>query len=329
MKNTRFFSNLSGVLLALAIAIAAIFISHWLGLSSILIALVVGIGLGNTVSLPQKWSIGLKFSSTTFLEFAIVFMAFSIDYSSFLKLGWESILLVLITMALALWSTIWLGKRMNCPSNAGLLVGFGTAICGSTAIAALAPSVSKDKSDMGIAMAVVNLYGLLGMLAIPFITSDWLTDVQNSILLGASLHSVGNVAGAGFAMNETIGEMAITIKLGRVALLTPALLIFSHFTQKMDLETKNKTENKLRLPWYLIVFVSLSILVSVVTFPSEILTMSKHTSNFLLATAMAAIGLKVSFKTLLASGKKGLIFGAVLFAVQLAVIVGLMIVLQL
>lgn len=329
MKGTRFFTNLSGVLLALTLAISAIFVGHWLGFSVILLALVAGIALGNAVSLPEKLSAGLKFSSGTFLEFAIVFMAFSVDYSSFLKLGWESILLVLVTMLVVLWGTTWLGKRMNCPSSAGLLVGFGTAICGSTAIAALAPSVSTDKSDMGIAMAVVNFYGLLGMLVIPFITADWLTDVQNSILLGASLHSVGNVAGAGFAINETIGEMAVTVKLGRVALLTPALLIFSHFIQKKDAETENQIKNKLRLPWYLIVFLVLSILVSLVKFPSEILLTSKHISNFLLATAMASIGLKVRFRTLLTSGKKGLIFGGVLFAVQLAIIMGLLIVMQL
>ncbi|MFT5057037.1 MAG: putative integral membrane protein (TIGR00698 family), partial [Pseudoalteromonas distincta] len=247
--------------------------------------------------------------------------AFSIDYGSFLKLGWETILIVVVTMAAVLLMTIWLGKKMNCPSSAGLLVGFGTAICGSSAIAALAPSVTEDKSDIGISMAVVNLYGLIGMLLIPLITQDWLTDIENSILLGASLHSVGNVAGAGFAMSESIGEMAVTVKLGRVALLTPALLIFGHFTSK---KSSSQTKKKLNLPWYLVAFILISILVSIFPFPEEILTFSKKGSNFLLATAMAAIGLNVSFKTLLNSGKKGLVFGAILFAAQLAVIAGLM-----
>jgi uncharacterized integral membrane protein (TIGR00698 family) len=281
---------------------------------------VIGIALGNTIKLPAYFDSGIKTASGKFLEIAIILMAFSIDYGGFLKLGWETILIVVVTMAAVLLMTIWLGKKMNCPSSAGLLVGFGTAICGSSAIAALAPSVTEDKSDIGISMAVVNLYGLIGMLLIPLITQDWLTDIENSILLGASLHSVGNVAGAGFAMSESIGEMAVTVKLGRVALLTPALLIFGHFTSK---KSSSQTKKKLNLPWYLVAFILISILVSIFPFPEEILTFSKKGSNFLLATAMAAIGLNVSFKTLLNSGKKGLVFGAILFAAQLAVIAGL------
>ena len=321
MNITSLLGIARGVSLSLAIAVSAILLSNVLGFNAILLALVIGIVLGNAIKLPEYFDSGIKTASGKFLEIAIILMAFSIDYGSFLKLGWETILIVVVTMAAVLLMTIWLGKKMNCPSSAGLLVGFGTAICGSSAIAALAPSVTEDKSDIGISMAVVNLYGLIGMLIIPLITQDWLIDIENSILLGASLHSVGNVAGAGFAMSESIGEMAVTVKLGRVALLTPALLIFGHFTSK---KSSSQTKKKLNLPWYLVTFILISILVSIFPLPEEILTFSKKGSNFLLATAMAAIGLNVSFKTLLNSGKKGLVFGAILFAAQLAVIAGLM-----
>jgi uncharacterized integral membrane protein (TIGR00698 family) len=321
MNTSSLSSTAKGVSLSLAIAVSAILLSNVLGFNAILLVLVIGIALGNAIKLPEYLDRGIKTASGRFLEFAILLMAFSIDYGSFLKLGWETILIVVVTLSAVLVMTIWLSKKMNCPSTAGLLVGFGTAICGSSAIAALAPSVTEDKSDIGISMAVVNLYGLIGMLLIPLITQDWLTDVENSILLGASLHSVGNVAGAGFAMSESIGEMAVTVKLGRVALLTPALLIFGHFTSK---KSSSQTKKKLNLPWYLVAFILISILVSIFPFPEEILTFSKKGSNFLLATAMAAIGLNVSFKTLLSSGKKGLVFGAILFAAQLAVIAGLM-----
>ena len=321
MNITSLLGIARGVSLSLAIAVSAILLSNVLGFNAILLALVIGIVLGNAIKLPEYFDSGIKTASGKFLEIAIILMAFSIDYGSFLKLGWETILIVVVTMAAVLLMTIWLGKKMNCPSSAGLLVGFGTAICGSSAIAALAPSVTEDKSDIGISMAVVNLYGLIGMLLIPLITQDWLSNIENSILLGASLHSVGNVAGAGFAMSESVGEMAVTVKLGRVALLTPALLIFGHFTSK---KSSSQTKKKLNLPWYLVTFILISILVSIFPLPEEILTFSKKGSNFLLATAMAAIGLNVSFKTLLNSGKKGLVFGAILFAAQLAVIAGLM-----
>ena len=321
MNSSAFTKKLSGVILTLAIAMGAMLLGHWLDMNTILLALLLGILIGNTASLPNSLDQGIKTVSGRFLEFAIMLMAFGIDYGSFLKLGWETIMIVIVTMTIVLATTVWLGKKMNCPSSAGLLVGFGTAICGSTAIAALAPSVRDDKSDMAIAMAVVNLYGLLGMIFIPLLTTEWLTDLQNGVLIGASLHSVGNVAGAGFAMSNTIGELAITVKLGRVALLTPALLIFTQCTGK---SAEMSEKDKFNLPYYLVVFVLISVAVSIFPFPTDILFYSKQGSNFMLAAAMADIGLKVSFKTLLTSGKKGLVFGVILFAVQLVTIVGLM-----
>ncbi|HCD67971.1 MAG TPA: hypothetical protein DEQ56_05795 [Bacteroidetes bacterium] len=79
-------------------------------------------------------------------------------------------------------------------------------------------------------------------------------------------------------------------------------------------------KTKLRLPWYLITFIAVSILGSFIHFSPDVLSYTKHGSNFLLAIAMAGIGLKVSFKTLFSSGKKGLVFGAILFGAQLLVI---------
>ncbi|MDB9882311.1 putative sulfate exporter family transporter [Bacteroidia bacterium] len=316
--NYQFFrTNAIGVAVSIVIALLAIYLNALTGFNTILIALLLGIILGNVIRIPESFNIGIKISSSLFLELAIVLMALSIDYGRFLALGWETILIVTLTIIVILWATIQLGKKMNCPSSAGLLVGFGTAICGSSAIAALAPSVSKDKSDIGIAMAVVNLYGLTGMLVLPLLTQEYFSEIQNGVLLGTSLHSVGNVAGAGFGMSEAIGELAVTVKLGRVALLTPALLVFGHFT---SLAKDKTTSQNLALPWYLIAFIVISIVVSLISVPSEILTYSKQGSNFLLAIAMAAIGIKVSFKTLLSSGKKGLIFGGILFIIQLAVI---------
>ena len=131
-------------------------------------------------------------------------------------------------------------------------------------------------------------------------------------MLGASLHSVGNVAGAGFAISESIGEMAVTIKLGRVAMLTPALLIFGYFTSTTN---DSGIKTKLRLPWYLITFIAVSILGSFIHFSPDVLSYTKHGSNLLLAIAMAGIGLKVSFKTLFSSGKKD--WFSVLFFLEL------------
>lgn len=308
-------ANVPGILISIFLAALAFFSADFLSLNEVLIALILGITVGNLTKLPNQFNSGISFSASSILEFAIVLLAFGIDYQRFFTLGWQAISIVIISMAVVLVSTVWLAKKLKCPGSTGWLVGFGTAICGSAAIASLAPSVSKDKTDIGISLAVVNLFGLLGMVAIPFITSNWLTEAQNAVLIGASLHSVGNVAGAGFGINEAVGEMAITVKLGRVALLTPALILFNYFLPNAQAEGQ-----KFKLPWYLIAFIVISLLVTFISLPADIKLITKNSSNFLLATAMAAIGLKVSFKTLVNSGKKGLIFGGLVFAIQLLVI---------
>jgi uncharacterized integral membrane protein (TIGR00698 family) len=234
------------------------------------------------------------------------------------KLGWESFLIVGIVVFVVLILTVFLAKKMNCPSSVGWLVGFGTAICGSSAIAALAPSVSKNKEDVGVAMAVVNLYGVMGMLVLPiFLTAFSFSTLESSLLLGGTLHSVGNVAGAAFGLTPEIGEQALTIKLARVALLSPGLIFFSYLTQR---NTHKNWKEYFQLPWYLWGFIAITIFVSFITLSKELIDLASVLGRILLTFAMVAIGLKVSFASLIQSGKRGLVFGLLLFIIQIVFI---------
>ena len=309
-----------GLLFPVAIAAAAFGLSSASGLNVILGALIIGIAVGNIISIDDSNSLGIKKASGFVLELAIVFMAFSINYSSLLNLGWELIVILLGTVAFVIFITLFLAKKFKCPGSTGWLVGFGTAICGSSAIAALAPLVSKDKQEIGLALAVVNILGLLGMIVLTYLGMLWLDDVDLATLIGASLHSAGNVAGAGFVVNDTVGELAVTIKMGRIALLTPALFIFSYFVGKQN---SGKVQ-KFKLPWYLLAFIIVSLLVSVLPINTTILDGTKWMANLFLAVAMAAIGLKMNLSQVAKAGKRGLIFGAVIFALQLIFIIGLL-----
>jgi uncharacterized integral membrane protein (TIGR00698 family) len=214
--------------------------------------------------------------------------------------------------------TFFLSKFLKCPGTTGWLTGFGTTICGSSAIAALAPSVSKNKEDIGMAMAAVNLYGSIGMILLPIVLKYFGIDpTQSGILIGASLHSVGNVAGAGFGMSDEVGEISITIKLARVALLSPALIFFNYLVNRNNV--KNWRDH-FKLPWYLWAFIGITIFTSLVSVPKEMLGYMKISGNIVLSIAMAAIGLKISFAKLFSTGRQGLVFGAIIFALELLII---------
>lgn len=311
-----FKSSINGILFTTCIAIIALVTAHFFTfLNSILLGLLLGIIIGNLFAIRTDFQPGISFVSSKGLEFSILFLAFGINYTHMGKLGWESFLIVGIVVFVVLILTVFLAKKMNCPSSVGWLVGFGTAICGSSAIAALAPSVSKNKEDVGVAMAVVNLYGVLGMLVLPiFLTAFSFSTLESSLLLGGTLHSVGNVAGAAFGLTPEIGEQALTIKLARVALLSPGLIFFSYLTQR---DSKKNWKQYFQLPWYLWGFIAITILVSVLNLPKQFIDFASVIGRVLLTFAMVAIGLKVSFKSLLQSGKRGMVFGFLLFVLQI------------
>jgi uncharacterized integral membrane protein (TIGR00698 family) len=317
--------NSKGIVFAALIGIVSLFIGQYSPafLNSVMWALFIGVALRNLVNIPQDWESGIAFASAKMLELSIVFLAFGINYGQIAGLGLGSFVAISITVLVVLIATFFMSKKFNCPTNTGLLVGFGTAICGSSAIAALAPSLKNgEKEDVAIAMAVVNLIGTVGMLVMPFMLLRLMwSDTQMGFLVGASLHSVGNVAGAGFALGKEAGDIAITVKLARVALLTPGLFLMNYLSNR---HSGLGEKTKFQLPWYLIGFLLISLLHSFVAIPQEVSKSATFTGNVILTIAMAGIGLKVSFKKLLQAGKRGLRFGIVIFIIQVVLLIGLL-----
>lgn len=295
-------------------------------LNGLLLALVLGMVVGNGARLPATVMPGISLTSGKLLELSVIFLAFGIDYGHIAALGAGAFTIVAVVVVGMVLITFRLAQVVRCPGSTGWLVGFGTAICGSSAIAALAPRVAKNKEDVGIAMAVVNLFGSLGMIVLPFALVRFdLSDTQLGLLIGGTLHSVGNVVGAGYALSDGVGEAATTIKLARVAMLSPALILFNYLVNRG--EARHWREH-LQLPWYLWGFIGITLLGSLVDMPAALLDAMELAGKLALTIALAAIGLKVSFGELFRSGRKGLGFGLLIFAVQFALVALLMVVVR-
>lgn len=322
----QFSTYTSGFGLILGLGILAHFTAPYIpGMNGVLFGLILGLLLGNLIKLPAQLQPGINLSSSTVLEFAIVMLAFGIHIGKIGEMGWSTFLIIALMVVAMLFLTLFISKKGNCPGSTGWLVGFGTTICGSSAIAAVAPSVTKDKSDIGIALAVVNLIGGIGMVALPFLLPLFnLNELDSGILVGGSLHSVGNVAGAGYAMSEEIGNTALTVKMVRVALLAPAVILFSYLVNRK--EAKNWKDH-FKLPLYLWAFIAVTILVSTVDLPTALLKQIDFVGKIALTMAMTAIGMKISFTTLYQSGRKAIGFGFVIFGVQLLLLLALLVIL--
>lgn len=319
IKN-KILEYLPGLGVMVIIAVVGLLVAPYIpGFNAVLLALVLGMALGNLTNLGGKFKEGIDFSGSKVLELSIILLACGMKVDQIGDLGWETIVIIGVMVLLMLGFTVWLSKRMNCPKSGGLLTGFGTTICGSSAIAAVAPTVAKDKQDVGISLAVVSLVGAIFMFLWPLMDHLFVIDAKHMALLtGGTLHSVGNVAGAGYAIGEGVGDMAITIKMLRVGLLAPAVLLFTMLTR----ENKPKSISEFfKLPLYLWAFIVITLLVTFIDLPEVFITSVDYVAKLFLAIAMAAIGFKTSFKTLYHSGKKVLMFGFIVHLIQIAIII--------
>lgn len=311
--------KIPGIILAVGIGLAAIFLSGFTPafLNSYLVALVLGMLLAPIVNSYKQLDSGITMSSSKLLEWSVVLLAFGMDYKAIAAIGVRDFVVIIAVVIIVLTATYFLSKVLSCPGQTGWLVGFGTAICGSSAIAALSPKIKADKEDVAISLASVNLLGSLGMLFLPLLFQFFpLAEKQMAFLIGASLHSVGNVAGAGYSISEEVGQLALVYKMARVALLSPALLFM------VWLHTKNNKEAgfKIQLPWYLIVFIVISVGVSFFPLPENALQIIEFMSKVILTVAMAAIGLKVHVLKLLKAGQRGLVFAVLVFSLQISLL---------
>ncbi len=312
-------TNLSGIILAATLGFAAFFISQFTPsfLNTYLIALILGMILAPTLGKRQIFIGGINWSGAKMLEWSVVLLAFSMDYKAIVQIGMSSFGIIAAVLFIVLLLTYYLSKVMDCPGKTGWLIGFGTAICGSSAIAALAPKIKAKEEDVAISLAAVNLYGSIGMLLLPLIFQIYPQAFNEmAFIIGASLHSVGNVAGAGFAVSDEVGQMALVYKMARVALLSPALILMAW------LDTKGKAQAKFewKLPWYLLSFLVISIFVTFFPLPNDLIMISETIGKMVLTIAMAAIGLKVNFFQLLRDGKRGLVFALIIFALQISLL---------
>ncbi len=248
------------------------------------------------------------------LEWAILLLSFSINYQHLLSLGWQSLLYLALVIAFVLWLSPKLAQKLGCPGQSGLLIAFGTAICGSSAIAALSPQIKASKSDTATSMAVVNLLGISFMLLFPLLLPPLLSNAHDQgFMIGASLHAVGNVAGAAYALSPEIGEYALGIKLARVALITPALF-FVHWVTRDKSASSEKP--RFKMPWYLWGFLAVTLINSVFSLPAEFTKAAVSCGDLMLTLAMVAIGLRIRIGALLSSGRRGLGFGLLIFGIQ-------------
>jgi len=313
---------ISGLIVCVTIAILAKFISIFFPVvGSTSLAIIIGIIGGNTLVKDKKYIPGVKFSEKTILAGAIMLLGATLHLSAIISLGTKGIIFILLEISLVIGINLIIGRFLGFSKNFSLLMGTGNAVCGSSAIAAVAPVLGAKEDEIGIPIAIVNLIGTIFMFILPVVAFKILgySPIESGGLIGGGLQSVGQVVVGGNFLGGDVAKFSILFKMIRISMLGGVVLIFSFISAK-DIKDIN-TKNKLPVPPFIIGFFILSILVTLGFINDQVKDILGFLSKNLLLVAMAGIGMRVKFKELLSEGPKALLFGIIAMFSQITLLI--------
>ncbi len=324
-------SIIPGFALAFLIAAAAKFIEglipiHLIGAS--VIALFIGM-LINYLWHPTVLESGLLFTSKRILKLAIILLGASLSIGTILQVGKLSLMVMIFTLLTCFGGGYFVGRALGLNWKLSNLISAGTGICGGSAIAAIAPAIDAEDSDIAYAMSATFLFDMAMILLFPALGRMMnLSDMAYGLWTGTAVNDTSSVVAAGFAYSEAAGNFATMVKLTRTLSIIPTVLIFSFINirlkQKNALTTGSHIKGQKKLnfvslfPVFILGFVALAIINSFGVIPTWISNSSKEVSKFLMVVALAAIGLNTSFKDMKKSGLRPMIHG---FIISLLVVI--------
>ena len=313
-----------GVLACAVLSAAATFLSQQYGGPVMLLALLLGMAM-NFLSAEGTCAPGIAFTARTVLRIGVALLGLRITAAQVAALGWQPIILVVVSVVLTIAMAMIAARLLGFRGRFGLLTGGATAICGASAALALAASMPnhplKERATL-FTIVGVSCLSTVAMILYPVLARTIGLDAQQAgVFLGATIHDVAQVVGAGYSMSHETGDVATVVKLMRVATLLP-VIVFATGVTRIRGEGASGTRPPL-LPGFAVAFVCLVALNSAGILPTTAVALGNDVSRWCLVAAVAAIGMKTSLRDLSAVGLKPvmLMLGETLF---LAVLVLLM-----
>lgn len=325
---------LPGFVAALLIAAVAKWLEsllpiHVVGAS--VIALFIGMGI-NSIKKPGKTIVvGLKFTSKKILKFAIILLGASLSIGTILEVGKLSLIVMVFTLLTCFGGGYFIGKALKLDWKLSNLISAGTGICGGSAIAAIAPVIDADDTEIAYAMSATFLFDMAMILAFPFMGQALgLSDMAYGLWAGTAVNDTSSVVAAGYAYSEAAGDFATMVKLTRTLSIIPTVIIFSFISAHVKVkeqtagaeQTKKKVKIAGLLPWFIVAFIAVAIINSFGFIPAAVSVTLKSISKFLMVAALAAIGLNTDFREMKKAGINPMLHGFIISALVVIVAIG-------
>jgi uncharacterized integral membrane protein (TIGR00698 family) len=303
--STEFSRVWPGLLASFVIAAAAAFLADHYSGPVMLFALLLGMAM-NFLSEVDRCKAGISFASRTILRFGVALLGFRITLGEVAALGWQPVALVVAVVTLTIGISIWMAKAMGFRPEFGLLSGGATAICGASAAmaisAALPPHEKKERATSFTIIGVSTL-STVAMILYPAISRLFgFDDHHAGVFIGATVHDVAQVVGAGYAISPEAGDTATVVKLMRVAMLLPVIAAIGLWARSTGAHGEGKRPPL--LPWFVTAFGALVLINSLLPHPDFLRDGGNTASRWCLVAAIAALGMKTHFREIIDIGWK-------------------------
>lgn len=291
-----------------------------LSISPLVLGIVCGMLYGNLLrgTMPAEWGVGVHFAARRLLRIAVALYGLNISIQQIIEVGAPGVVVSIGVAVGVLALGTWLGTRwLKLDRDTAMLTAAGSAICGAAAVLAFESTLRSAPHKSAVAVATVVLFGTISMFLYPLLFGvGWLPfdGTALGIFLGGSIHEVAQVVAAASNIDPATTEVATIVKMTRVALLVPLLLVIGIWLQRRDVSLSGN-KAKLPIPWFAIWFLIFAVINSLGVIPEQMLQTLRAIDIFLLTMAMTALGIETRFAQMKAAGPRVLALAAVLFVV--------------
>lgn len=281
-------------------------------MGQLVIAIILGMIWRAAFGLPDVLQQGVTFSNKKLLRLGIILLGMRLNLADIYNAGINVFIIAFLNLMFALVLVYLLARWFGVDRNLGILTACGTAICGAAAVVAIAPIIKAKETETAVAAGIVALLGTTFTLIYSLIYGLLpLSSTGYGIFAGGTLHEVAHVVAAAGAGGEEAVDMAVLVKLTRVALLVPVAFVIGYLVQRGSKKTAGNKPSLSIFPWFILGFLAMSGFNTLGIVSESVANSIVSIAYILIAMAMAGLGLNVEVKTFRKLGMKGFAAGVV------------------
>jgi len=288
-------------------------------ISPLALCVAFGFIVANFIQWPAFAAPATKLSSKTIMRIGVALLGAQVSVASLREIGLKGVLTVGIVVTCTIFGILGLSKLFKMSGDLGLLIGVGFGVCGATAVAAIRPQTRATEEETSYAIGLISLCGTLSIFLLPFIGHSIGLDTREfGSWAGAAVHDVGQVVATASVWGDGADKYAIVVKLARVCLLAPIVLILS-IRHRRWLTSQGKAETtsaKIPLiPYFVLGFISVAIIHNLVDINERLLADIVFTSKLMLGAGLVALGSGVRWKAIRAIGPRPMAMGMIAWVI--------------